>query len=132
MDEGDQSSQNMVIVFKIDDAQNPEEPPPAHGVHKRHNNEDRRVLHHGLQQRRGLPIVTNTQLLLTSADGFVERDFHLGHSVPGLRSTGLRWLSHTDTWFIEAYSDETRVKSLDQIGDPESQQRFVLCPPVLP
>ncbi len=138
---GDQSSivlalvsgQNMVIVFEIsDDAQNPEEPPPdgqlmvytSDGDTTTRTGEYVSGYTTGSSNAEGFHIVTNTpeeQLLLTSADGFAWSETStLDTLFPASGSTGLRRLSHTDTWYIEAYSDETRLKSLDQIGDPES------------
>ncbi len=103
---GDQSSiilslasgQNMVIVFKIsDDAQNPEEPPPdgqlmvytSDGDTTTRTGEYVSGYTTGSSNAEGFHIVTNTpeeQLLRKLGRRFrVERDFHLGHSVPGLR-----------------------------------------------
>lgn len=61
------------------------------------------------------------QSLLTSADGFSWAESSIIDTFfPEPGTIGLRSLSNSDTWFLEGYIDETRVKSLDQLGDPES------------
>lgn len=138
---GDQSSiilalasgQNMVIVFEIsDDGQNPEEPPPDGQLMVYTSDGDTTTsigqylssYTTGSSNAEGFHIVINTseeEFLLTSADGFEWTETPTFDTVfPAPGSTGLRWLSRTGIWYIEAYSDVTLLKSLDQIGDPES------------
>ncbi len=126
------SGQNMVLVFEIsDDEQDSDDERPqdkelmlytSDGDTTTKTRQIASVYTTGSSNAEGFYIVISAsqeQSLLASADGFEWTRTPIFDTTLG-NPTGLRWLSHTDTWYIEAYSDETLVKSLDQIGDPES------------
>ena len=139
---GDQSSmvlalvsgQNMVIAFEVgDDGQNSADGSSpdrqlivytSDGETTARTDEYLSRYTNGSSNAEGFYIVivaSEEEFLLTSADGFAWTEtstFDARQRDP--ESSGLRWLSHRDTWYIEGYTDETRVKSFDQIGDPES------------
>ncbi len=126
------SGQNMVIVFEIsdDDQDSPDERPrdkqlmlyTSDGDTATKTGQIASGYTTGSSNAEGFYIVISAseeQSLIASVDGF-EWTKIPAFDATVWHTTGLRTLSHTDTWFIETYSDETRVKSLDQIGDPES------------
>lgn len=126
------SGKNMVIVFEIsdDDQDSADERPrdrqlmvyTSDGDTTTKTNQIASGYTTGSSNADGFFIVISAlteQSLLTSADGF-EWTKTPAIDATDWHTTGLRAVSHKDTWYIETYSDETLVKSLDQIGDPES------------
>ena len=60
----------------------------------------------------------NDELLLTSADGLTWTETSIDD--PAAFASGARSTTRSDEWFVASYDDGIRVKSLDQLADPDS------------
>ena len=60
----------------------------------------------------------NDELLLTSVDGVTWTETSIDNA--DAFASGLRSATRVDEWFVGGYDGELRIKSLDQLNDPES------------
>ena len=60
----------------------------------------------------------NDELLLTSVDGVTWTETSIDNT--DSFASGLRSATRVDEWFVGGYDGELRIKSLDQLNDPES------------
>ncbi len=60
----------------------------------------------------------NDELLLTSVDGVTWTETSIDNA--DAFASGLRTTTRVDEWFVGGYDGELRIKSLDQLNDPES------------
>ena len=60
----------------------------------------------------------NDELLLTSVDGVTWTETSIDNA--DAFASGLRSATRVDEWFVGGYDGELRIKSLDQLDDPES------------
>ncbi len=60
----------------------------------------------------------NDELLLTSVDGVTWTETSIDNA--DAFASGIRSATRVDEWFVGGYDGELRIKSLDQLNDPES------------